>query len=570
MGDVLPLTGLAGVYLVLAAVLVSGLIPASLRRLFAALTAVELIWFFVAVTLPEASYTFWGWFFDSTAEQAGSALLSSVQLVAIGLVALVIARWVARGWQRLYWGALAGVFVFLGIDEYYALHESVLIWRTLYVLVGAGLAGSSVLVFWRGPADMRRLIVPLAVGLLVMGFAGVWLDAFANQHVITVGDISLEFLHCSSRRGFLGVACQRYGILEEFLEMAGETLVLLSLLAVLYRRLPLPGRHQKQRMVAVGSAIWGLWLVSSLWVAPALETVVGTQPARIDYLDGALSLSAYTVPAGVVAPGDPLNVTLYLRAGDFLGTDYSVSLQLWSQPTIAVLAQHTMQLGEWRYPTRAWIPGLPVRNRFHLQLPEDIETPASYWLVARVWEDDIDDGVAVTASDRRLFDPEVVILDSIPVLAEEIVTVPAELASDYQFADQFSLAGYKLPSAETGEALRPGSPLTFRFWWHTEADVESDLTQFLHLFHSNGEDVGVFDRATFAGRFPTQDWPGGMTVEDEWTITLPEEFPAGEYRVHTGLYDSETKDRMAVVDSAGQTVQDFSIVLGTVVLDEGE
>jgi hypothetical protein len=61
-----------------------------------------------------------------------------------------------------------------------------------------------------------------------------------------------------------------------------------------------------------------------------------------------------------------------------------------------------------------------------------------------------------------------------------------------------------------------------------------------------------------------------MTVQDEWTITLPEDFPAGEYRVHTGLYDSETKDRMAVVDSAGQTVQDFSIVLGTVVLDEGE
>ncbi len=92
--------------------------------------------------------------------------------------------------------------------------------------------------------------------------------------------------------------------------------------------------------------------------------------------------------------------------------------------------------------------------------------------------------------------------------------------------------------------------------------------QYAHLLQVDGDEYAVFDQELFVGRFPTQDWPSGMAVMDEWTITLPDDLPAGEYNVYTGMYDPVTVERMPVTDNYGQAVQDSSIYLGTVIVGD--
>ena len=50
---------------------------------------------------------------------------------------------------------------------------------------------------------------------------------------------------------------------------------------------------------------------------------------------------------------------------------------------------------------------------------------------------------------------------------------------------------------------------------------------------------------------------------DTRLITLPADMSPGEYRVHTGIYDPVTGQRVPITDANGDPVPDNSIALGT-------
>ncbi len=503
---------------------------------------------------------FWSWFLDPAAEKNLTALFTSVVLSGISLTAFAL-WWQTRltydrGYQAGWW--LIGLtFGFLGVDEYASLHESVVFWRQGYAVLGGGMALWTLWLIRRSAAPLSCYLMVFLAGLGALGIAGVFLDAFSTQNIIDVGPINLTFLAC--RGEALGVMCRDYGNTEEFLEVVGAGLMWLALLAALqHTRSESASSGGVAWLVRSGVLAWALLVIGWLWIAPALESRLATS-APVTY--GDVSLTAFALSQQTLDPGETLDVTLYGQVNQAIQRDYSMSLHLYTHPLpeIESVAQDDMQLGEFNYPTRAWLPGVPVRNRFQLDLSDDLTTAASYRLVAMLWYDTPSNRVTVQQTElATLSDGTITVLEALPALP---MTAPPEPPNtpDYQFAEGFSLTGYDLP-----QSVQAGEEVTVRFWWQTQQPVQTELTHFLHAFEVETGEYVIFDQTPFDGRFPTDDWPAGMQVMDSWMVTLSDDVPAGTYRLETGLYDVVTQERMPVTTADGTSVQNASIVLGDV------
>jgi hypothetical protein len=60
----------------------------------------------------------------------------------------------------------------------------------------------------------------------------------------------------------------------------------------------------------------------------------------------------------------------------------------------------------------------------------------------------------------------------------------------------------------------------------------------------------------------TTDWQAGEVIVDPYRVPLAADAPAGEYSVHVGLYLLETLERLPVLNTAGQPLDDKVIVGG--------
>jgi hypothetical protein len=559
--EILTLGSLHLLYLLLMSVPVVRWLPRTLWAWAAGLAVVAFGWSMSALLNFYAGGSgFWSWFLDPAAEKNFTALLTSLLLAGSSLTALVL-WWQIRhkqvSVQQVTWGLIALIFGFLAVDEYASLHESVIFWRQGYAALGGLLLLLLLYLVIRSDNPVRGYRALFIAGLGSMGVAGVLLDAFSTQSVIDIGSVNLTFLAC--RGEALGVKCRDYGNTEEFLEVVGAGLMWLSLLAELRvtQTDAATGKTRRAKgwLIRSGVAAWGLVIVGWLWLAPALESRFVT-PAQVNY--GDVSLNAYAFSEDIIQPGDTLDVTLYAQVNQNVQRDYSMSLHLYTYPVpdVVSIAQDDMTLGEFKYPTRAWLPGVPVRNRFQLTLPDDLPTPASYRLVAMLWYDTPSNRIPAQQTDlKTLSDGAISVLGTVAALEENPPPLPDTPV--YHFEEGFSLAGYKMPSeAVTGEDM------TVNFWWQTDRAVQSELVHFLHLFHVETDEYVIFDQVPFNGQFPTDDWPAGMQVRDSWTVTLPDDMRTGTYRLQTGLYHVQTQERMPVTAADSSPVQNASIVLG--------
>lgn len=493
---------------------------------------------------------FWAWLFGLNNELALGTMVSSAQYIAVGLLGGMIAfrAPLDTPWKRAYWLVVTAVFLFFGLDEYFTIHEPIgePLWLYIYAAGGVIFAGLSALAYWFGFRQNRLLFLLLLGGLGVMAGAGLGMDA-------------LNFaLLC--RPGALGAVCERLWPLEEYFEMAGVTLVLGGLLSYAWANLGDGARRWTARIAAAGAGLWTLVLVGNLWLFPGWEARLAAAPVEAVYLDDTLELVGYRGSPDVAGPGDSFDLTLYWRARRPLDDAYLVSVHLLDTLDNSSVAQRDSSLeADYRespVPDVAWLPGVVVRERFRLSIPEDLATPQSLRVMVRVWHNERD--VLITRTDRQVIGEDTIILYQLPLIAGGAAPDPVTPA-DYRFQGDFTLYGYSLPGAAA-----PGEPLALQFWWRTDSAVSVELHQYVHLFRVDDSTVYTFDRPPFGGQFPTFDWPGGVTLLDGWEIILPEDIQPGDYAVYTGLYDPQTLTRQPVLDTAGQPVTDDNIFLGTV------
>jgi len=515
---------------------------------------------------------FWTRLFTLDNEFGLSSTWNSTQLLAISLFALVVALRAdyARSWKNAFWWFIAVLFAYLTLDEYLVIHETyiapfvgpVIHWPRLFALIGVVLTIAFAAVWWFGFRDEPAVFVLLLGGLAVAASGGLGVE-------------SLNYFYLCVPSGADWELCGELNYVEETLEMVGVTIALAGVASYAHVRLNAANWRLAKRVFGSGCALWAASIISVVWALPTVEARLLAQPAEVEYADGALSLVGYRLSENVLAPGDEVTITLYWKANERLQRDYFVSAHLLTRPGGTSIAQGDRPFGGWLgWRAETWIPGIIMRDRLTVQLPAHMDTPRSYWLITRVWwPDKIHrkgdhirlnqiNQVLITQTDRQLLTEDTLVLESLPVIAEGTAPEPPPTEANYRFDGGFMLSGYFLPTT-----VQSGEPLTLEFWWQTEADVDLELVQFIHLRPSNSDETYAYDQPPFSGTFPTSDWPAGVIARDVRRVDLGDDFPPGEYNIFTGMYSPETGERCPVTGGDGQPIQDDAILLGTLTIE---
>lgn len=227
------------------------------RRWLWVLTGMEIALGLLYLATRQAASPFWRWLFDFNQEVALPTMFSSIQLLAIAVLAAGIGLLARRQSMRsAYWWLLAAVFVYLALDEY--LRIQVMFgpwWVILYAAGGSALALGTLAACWLWDRAATSIFVMILAGLVLIGGAGIGID-------------NLGRVLCAP--GLLGDACAPVLRSEELVEMIGMTLVLVALVEQTSRTVEVEGLPAVRRTVAVAALLWGLWLGSHIWPIPAI------------------------------------------------------------------------------------------------------------------------------------------------------------------------------------------------------------------------------------------------------------------------------------------------------------
>lgn len=517
--------------------------------------------------------------FNLDAEFTFGAMLSSALFLSVGVIAFVNGILVSREnrGRQIFWWVAGVLFVFLAQDEYFSIHEGILAptpggsgpWVIIYAIAGFLLFIGALVAYRFAFRGETNLFAVTLVGLGVMGMSGLGLEALNFLIFCDAGP-----LHRFVRNLVNRSLCHAFPGLEETIEMMGISIVLAAFLSHAQTYLDKRRWQLARRVVGGAVALWLAVLVGQIWLLPPLESRLAGDHAEVTYLDGDLALVGYRLSHKVANPGDTLTLRLYWQAQHDLPSDYFVSAHVVTRPDAQSEAQADRPLGGWLgWRSSSWLPGVTMRDVMRISLPDNLDTPESYWVILRIWYPterrrdgtpvfETAERIEVGETDRQLLEDDTLALTSFPVLSEDAVLPPPPVEIAFQFEDGITLVGYEMP-----DSGRLGESLSVEFWWTAGQDVGPELVQFVHLFHANGEDFIVYDQPPFGGSFPTSDWPARMQATDTLEVPLPADAPPGEYSVHTGLYSLENGERRPVTDGDGQPVVDNSIDLGTVTLE---
>lgn len=151
--------------------------------------------------------------------------------------------------------------------------------------------------------------------------------------------------------------------------------------------------------------------------------------------------------------------------------------------------------------------------------------------------------------------------DTTPAPEPMLAGVP-DWRSELRYGDHLLLTGYSLPR---GLQYQPGASLPVSFYWLADSALPHSLNVAWFLA-AEGSPPAVQgqDGAPQAGFAPTRHWRPGVPVLDNRALRLPQDLPAGDYRILVVLYhvdDAGALQRLPV--SGGQTLEGHIGVLPT-------
>jgi hypothetical protein len=124
------------------------------------------------------------------------------------------------------------------------------------------------------------------------------------------------------------------------------------------------------------------------------------------------------------------------------------------------------------------------------------------------------------------------------------------------------LLGYDLTPA----SVKPGNSLELTLYWKTLSRMEHVYAVFNHLVDHGGAPLAQQDGWPRGGTYHTSQWLPGEVVEDQYSIEIPADAPAGEYVLRVGMYDAATKERLLIAVD-GTTVPEGYVTLTTITVD---
>jgi hypothetical protein len=105
--------------------------------------------------------------------------------------------------------------------------------------------------------------------------------------------------------------------------------------------------------------------------------------------------------------------------------------------------------------------------------------------------------------------------------------------SDVHFGDSITLLGYTIPQM----TLQAGDIVEVTLFWQTAVALDQRYKLFLHLLDADGQLVSQRDSEPGGGLNPTDSWPVGEPIRDNYGLLLPATLPPGRYQLVAGLYE---------------------------------
>ena len=490
-----------------------------------------------------ATSQFDDWLWDFHDEWNIPATLASTQLGMVGGVALITA-WLARtspATVRLYLAATGGVFVFLGLDEYLALHEFVEAWERYYIALG-----------------LAMVVVTLVVARRSTGTAWIWhFCLLAGLALGALGAMALNALPliCDNLGSLRLDGCLEFYFQEETLELVGIWLALVAMLGHFSERVLMPRARARASVFAL-PAIWILLLFLNSLV-PRLELRLLAKPASVA-LESGIQLHGYTLEN--LRASSRVRLFVSARQRDYLGLGYSIHL------VDQISGESVAGLDEWGDGQHGvWLFGpnySPLHGQWmEVHLPPETPVNRALSVVLTLWRKKGGQfkPFTVRASDHHL------VSDAQVVLGERVVaaaTQMSRLAPLAVFDNGFALEAVDLP-----ERAAPGETLSINFTWRSEAEGREDYVQFLHLGHEETGAWFVYDQQPLGPRLPARLWYSGLADSETWRVPLPADLAPGQYSVFTGIYRARDGERVPASDSTGEHWLDARVRLGTLTIE---
>jgi 4-amino-4-deoxy-L-arabinose transferase-like glycosyltransferase len=238
-------------------------------------------------------------------------------------------------------------------------------------------------------------------------------------------------------------------------------------------------------------------------------------------------LVGYALPEAV-QPGQELWLWLYWQAQAPLKPETTLQLSLEGEGGVAATSA---LLSDSTGPLDSWQPGQVRRAVYHL--------PTSPRLSGETAQ------VSATLASAQGLETEFPITQvKLAVRARQFdrpaIDYPLEVAFDNDAL--LKLVGYDLPAPP----LAPGDPLPITLYWQAAAEIDTNYTVFVQVLDNAGQVVAQVDLPPQAGAAPTTTWLPGEILTDPYTLSLPSDLPAGNYRLITGLYNAATGERLPV------------------------
>jgi hypothetical protein len=130
-----------------------------------------------------------------------------------------------------------------------------------------------------------------------------------------------------------------------------------------------------------------------------------------------------------------------------------------------------------------------------------------------------------------------------------------------RWADRIRLLGYDLAQ----DTYQPGDTIELTLTYQDVAPMETRYTAFVHLLgpENPATDSPLWsqnDSEPCHGFYPTTSWHRGEVVLDRIKVRIPDDAPAGTYRLGTGFYDVVTQERLPVASEDAPTEHDVLIL----------
>ncbi len=146
-------------------------------------------------------------------------------------------------------------------------------------------------------------------------------------------------------------------------------------------------------------------------------------------------------------------------------------------------------------------------------------------------------------------------------VAADVVPAAADpfLSPTAQFGDAIQLLGNPVISVTETAVVIP-------LIWQAIATPTANHTIFLHLYHAGDENSPPAAQIDIEPCLPTGQWHPGEIIQDQYSLLLPPDLPAGNYTVGLGLYTWPASMRLPLQQSS-KSLDNDRHQLGSIIIE---